>query len=230
MRTLTFAACFVLAGIHLYAQNGNTTVKGGEKISDAISPEIKFRYPAFIPGNIFFKDGTTSQALLDLNLLNEEMQFVDLKGDTLSLDNEATIKYIAINSDTFYYSKGYVELIAGNALIKLARKQRLKIGDVRKVGGYDQASSVSAITSYSSINNGTQVTNLTQRAEVLLSKETTYFIGDSYNHFLPANKKNIMKMFGKKEAEIEHFLEENKIRFYNPDDLKKLIDFLQKAQ
>lgn len=227
---LTFATCCLLASIRLFAQSDNTTVKAGEKISDAISPKTKFNYPDFISGNVFFKDGTSSQALLNFNLLNEEMQFIDPKGDTLSLANEAIIKYILIDSDTFYYSKGYLELIKGNTLVKLAKKQRLKIGDVRKIGGYDQASSVSAITSYSSLNNGRQVTNLTQRAEVLLSKEITYFLGDNYNHFLPVNKKNIMKMFGKKEVGIEHFLEENKIRFNNVDDLKRLIDFLQKIQ
>ena len=37
-------------------------------------------------------------------------------------------------------------------------------------------------------------------------------------------------MFGNKEALIEDFLRENKIRFNNEDDLKMLIDFLQKIQ
>lgn len=231
MKYITLTAClFIIYSCCLFAQNSNTIVKAGEKMNDAISPKVKFRYPDFVSGNISFKDGTHSEAPLDFNLLNEEMQFIDAKGDTLSLDNEATIKYITINNDTFYYSKGYLELIAGNSLVKLAKKQRLKIGDVRKIGGYDQASPVSAITSYSSINNGSQLTSLTQRADILLSKETTYFIGDNYNHFLPANKKNIMKVFGKKEAAIDKFLEENTIKYNNQNDLKKLIDFLAKIQ
>lgn len=231
MKYIVLTACYLMISDRcLFAQNDNTTVKAGEKMNDAISAKVKFRYPEFVSGNVSFKDGTNSQAPLDFNLLNEEMQFINAKGDTLSLDNEATIKYITINNDTFYYSKGYLELLAANFFVKLAKKQRLKIGDVRKIGGYDQASPVSAITSYSSINNGSQVTNLTQRADILLSKETTYFIGDNYNHFLPANKKNIMKVFGKKEAVVDKFLEENTIKYNNPDDLKRLIDFLEKIQ
>lgn len=37
-----------------------------------------------------------------------------------------------------------------------------------------------------------------------------------------------MKMFGRQETLIENFLTENKTRFNNEDDLKMLINFLQK--
>lgn len=221
--------CHLIFSFHLPAQTDSSwTVKASQEIKEVLSPGARFRYPEFVLGNVYFKDGTNSQAPLNLNLLNEEMQFINAKGDTLSIANEGTIKYLTINNDTFYYSKVYLELVMSNSLGKIAKKQRLKIGDVRKIGGYDQPSSVSAITSYTSIYNRSQMTKITPRAELLLSKETVYYLGDNYNHFLPANKKNLMKKFGRKESVIENFLQEKKIRFNNENDLKMLIDFLQK--
>ncbi len=232
MKPVTFVTSYLLIfSYHLYAQTDSSwTVKASQEIKEAISPGVRFRYSEFVLGNVYFKDGTNSQAPLNLNLLNEEMQFINPGGDTLSIDNEGTIKYITINNDTFYYSKVYLELVTSNPVMKIAKKQRLKIGDIKKIGGYEQPSSVSAITSYTSIYNHSQVTNITPRAELLLVKETIYYIGNNYNRFLPANKKNLMRMFGKKEAVIENFLQENKIRFNNENDLKMIIDFLQKIR
>jgi hypothetical protein len=231
MRPATFCLGFLLIySGHLFAQNDKWTVKAGEEVNEALTPDVKFRYPQFIPGNVYYKDGTNSGAPLDLNLLNEEMQFINSNGDTLSIDNESTIKFITISNDTFFYAKKFLELVSGNLLIKLAVKQRLKLGDTKKIGGYDQATSTSAITNVSSLNDGTRVTKLNQRVELLLVKETTYFIGDNYNNFLPANKRNVIKMFPRQETAILDFLKENRVRFYNEDDLKMLINFLQKIQ
>lgn len=229
MKAVTFAICCALICTCKLSAQTSWNVKAGQEMKDAISPAVKFRYPQFVSGSVYFKNGIVSQAQLDFNLLNEEMQFINPNGDTLSIDNEATINYITINNDTFFYSKGYLELLPGNASVKLAKKQRLKIGDIKKIGGYDQASSASAITSYSAINTGGEYTKINQRADILLLKETTYYIGDNYNHFLQANKKNLMKMFSEKESLIANFLEEKKIRFNNEGDLKELINFLQKT-
>jgi len=228
MKFIPLAICSLFSFAHSFAQSEKWTVKAGDEIKDAVSADIKYRYPTFATGTVYFKDGTSSSALLDFNLLNEEMQFINPNGDTLSLANEATIKYITINNDSFYYAKGYLELVSANSFMKLAKKQRLKIGDVKRLGGYDQPSSTSAITSYSSLSVGNQVTKINQRADILLAKETTFYIGDNYNSFVASTKRNIIKMFPRKESEIDHFLNENKIRFNNQDDLIKLVTFLQK--
>ena len=72
-----------------------------------------------------------------------------------------------------------------------------------------------------------EATHLTVQQEVTLSKQTSYFIGNAYNHFLPANKKNIIKLFGTKQSAIERYLKDNKVAFNKEEDLKTLIAFLQ---
>ena len=62
-----------------------------------------------------------------------------------------------------------------------------------------------------------------------MHKETIFFIGDSFNNFQPAVKKNIYKIFNTKISTVEPFIKENKIVLSKEDDLVKLIDFLGKT-
>ncbi|TKK69279.1 hypothetical protein FC093_08140 [Ilyomonas limi] len=210
-----------------YAQADSYTIKPGEDVNATLPASIKFLYPQFTSGGVFFRDGTTSHALMDYNLLTSEMQFIAPNGDTLAVANEVTIKYIAIGSDTFFYDKNYLQLVAGNATAKLAKRETLAMGDVKKAGGYGQVSSTSAITTVSSVRLQNRVTNLTEDKELVINKQTAYYIGDTYNHFLPANKKNIIKLFGKKQAAVEQYCKDNKIAFNKEADLKAIIVFLK---
>ncbi len=210
-----------------YTQLERWTVKQGENINTALAPNVKFHYPKFTDGTVCFRDGTRSNALLDYNLLTEEMQFIAPKGDTLAVANEATIKYITIGNDTFFYDKAYMQLINGNNTAKLAKREALAMADVKKAGAYDQYSSTSSITTVKSVSLQGRVTNLTESQEVTIIKQTTYYIGDTYNHFLPANKKNIIKLFGKKQNAIEQYLKDNKVTFNKEEELKALIAFLE---
>src|SRR4051812_23954483 len=119
----------MLCGHYVFAQTDRWTIKPGENIDTALPAYVKFHYPRFTQGSVFFRDGTRSDALLDYNLLTEEMQFIAPKGDTLAVTNESTIKYIAIGSDTFFYDKVYMRLIAGNITAKLAKKEDLAVSD-----------------------------------------------------------------------------------------------------
>jgi hypothetical protein len=63
---------------------------------------------------------------------------------------------------------------------------------------------------------------------VKMHKETVYFIGDRFNTFLPATKKNLFNMFNSRKSEIEAFMQENKTMLNQERDLIALIDFLDK--
>jgi hypothetical protein len=175
---------------------------------------------------VYFKDGNSSNACLNLNRINGEMQFINSSGDTMTVSNEHTITYITIKADTFFFDKVYLESVRVNAKAKLAKMQAFKSGDTPKMGGYDQPSSVSSINNSSYFYNGSQVSRLTERKVLKLYKETLYFIGDRFNNFLPAHKKNIIRMLSSNKTAIETFIKENKIVLTKEADLIKLIDFL----
>ena len=67
------------------------------------------------------------------------MQFISDKGDTLAIADPLSIKYIIINSNLFFYSAGYLEVLENNESLKLARKTRLNL-NWERIGGYGQPS------------------------------------------------------------------------------------------
>lgn len=230
MKTFLFTAGMWFLFSAGYAQHATWTVKSGESLKTALGDSIIFRYPKFEPGVVYFKNGTASAAMLNLNLTNGEMQFISPAKDTLTVDNEQTISSVIIKADTFYFDKVFVELIQNNGVAKLARMENFVPIDMQKMGGYEQATSTSSINSASYFFNGNQSANLVQDKLIVLRKKNNYFIGDKFNHFLPANKKNITKLFNKQARLINDFLKENKIVFVKEADLLKLIDLLGKSE
>jgi hypothetical protein len=226
MKIFLLAITLLLRCHQTYAQNDKWTIKAGDEAQMSLPDSIRFLYPKFIPGRVYFRDGKISNAVLNYNLMNGEMEFIAAGNDTLSIANEVTIRLITVNNDSFYYDKGYMKLITGNASIKLAKKELIQIGDVEKMSAYIQSSSTSAIStmSYYYSSRG-EVNKLKSRADVLLVKQTVYYFGDRYNHFLLANKKNLKKILGRNQSELETFLQENKIMFSREDDLIKLTNF-----
>ena len=96
-----------LAGICL-AQNNQYTIQGSGDINKSMAPEQRFQYPSFIQGKVVFKDGREAVAQLNYNWVLGDMQFINANGDTLSLTNEATLKYITLANDSFFYDKQYL--------------------------------------------------------------------------------------------------------------------------
>ena len=211
-----------------YAQKNQWTIKAGESIQKTLGDSIIFRYPKFVRGRLYYKDGTISNGSLNLNLLIGEMQFIAPSKDTLAIANENSISYITIQSDTFYFDKVYIELIHGNDAAKLGKFEIIKLNDIPKEGAYGQMSSTSSINTSNSLYTNNQTYKLTEKSEVTLHKETIFFIGDSLNNFLPAVKKNIYKMYNTKTSTIKLFIKENRIELNRETDLMRLIDFLRK--
>ncbi len=228
---LLFLSVFIIQ-CNSHAQNEQWLVKAGVNVKEALGDSIIYKYPQFNQGAVYFKDERVSNASLNLNIFNGEMQFINASNDTMALSDEGTIKYIIIQKDTFYYSKVYVQLMYQNPIAKLGKIETLRAVGFQKTGGYDQPSSASAINSASyfyNANSGT-VSKLNEAEDAVLRKETFYFIGDRFGNFQPALKKNIFDMFNSQKDSIDTFMKENKLQLNKEEDLLKLVDFIGKVQ
>ena len=179
--------CMLLSA-PLCAQKNEWTVKPGESIRDVLGDSVIYRYPQFIEGKVFYKDGSASRGLLNFNFITGEMQFIAPSKDTLALANEVTIKYITIQSDTFYFDKVYIELIHSSSQAKLGKLEIIKRGDVKKEAAFGQMSSTTAIDAMSSLYGARQTYKLAEQSTITLQRKTWFFVGDSTNHFLPGVK------------------------------------------
>jgi len=222
---------FVLISYSDLAAQDSTyiTIKAGNRISDVLTTADIFYYPQFTSGKVFFKDGSRAAAKLNYTRLHDQMLFIDSKGDTLALANEKTIRFIAIDQDTFYYDEGYMRIIADNGFVKLAEKQIWVVADIRKIGTHNTQKSTVAITTLSNYNDETtraKSHDLLLNEDMVIRREAHYYFGDEYNRFARSGKKKLLLLFPKDELRLENYLKENKVNFDKKEDLEKLAQFL----
>ena len=70
-------------------------------------------------------------------------------------------------------------------------------------------------------------TKLLVRENLTFSKKTDYFLGDKFNHFVPANKKNLYKVFSKKKIEMDEYLKNSELDLNKEEDLIRLLSYLR---
>jgi hypothetical protein len=199
------------------------TVKAGQKISD-VYKEI-YRYPQFTAGRVYFLSGDVSASKLNYSFILESMQFISPSGDTLALADEATIKYITVNNDTFYYDEGYLESIKSIGSVKLAVKQKIILKDKYKIGAFGTASPT-VRTENEKTYMGDSRYNLTIAEDLIFEKKKEYYLDVRFRDFVLVTKKNLIKLFPKQKDNIEIYLKENNIKLDNENDLKKLMQIL----
>jgi len=119
-------------------------------------------------------------------------------------------------------------MAADNDDVKLAEKQVWVMADIRKAGALITSTSSVGIPSARSFRNDGEVTrnNLTLNEDIVLRKDTQYYIGDKFNNFVKAGKKGLMQLFPKDERTISLYIKENKVDFNKKDDIEKLFQFL----
>jgi len=230
MKLLLLLFFILISYTGLLAQDSTyITIKSGNRIGEGLTPAELYYYPQFIKGEVFFKGGTKAAAKLNYTLF-DQILFIDRKGDTLALANETTIKFIAVDQDTFYYDEGYVRIIADNRSVKLGEKQIWVLVDIRKPGPHNTTTSTIGVTSVRTFRQGNEAVRnpLTLDEDIVLRKETQYYFGDEYNHFARAGKKGLYELFNKKQRSIENYLKENKVNFDKKDDIEKLFQFVSK--
>ncbi len=203
-------------------------INPGEKVVEKIPKDEMYTYSGFIEGTVYFRNNSLIVVLLNYNSLFAEMQFIDLKGDTLSLDNEGTIKLIVIKTDTFYFSNGYQKLIYDQGSVKLAKKTFFSFNNREKLDGLGGSSS-GGIETYSAMSGRSYLKELVAMEIITFIKNNIFYIGDRFNNFNPATKKNVLNLYANKEKEVQIYLKENKTDFSNEEDIKKLMTHFKEA-
>ncbi len=201
-------------------------INPGEKVADAIPKNEIYSSPEFKAGTVYFKNGDHIAARLSYNYLFDEMQFIDVKGDTLSLANEETIRLIAVGKDTFCFDKVYLKLIADYGEMKLAVKQFFALVNRQKLGSVGETSSA-AIDTYEVRSSSNHFKDMIAQEVITLAIDNRFYVGDKFNDFKIINKKNLLEAYDRKKLELQTYLKENKVDFSNEEDLRKLMAFLK---
>ena len=223
MRTLNIF--FLLVSCFFAKAQESYTIKPGENILEVVQLKNLFQYPSFIDGSVIFRDGRTAKSRLNYNYFNEQIQFINGRGDTLALSEESTIKYVVIKKDTFCFSHGYIQMIFQAEAVTLGKKVYFKDFEQKK-GAYGLSSGTSSAINASSAIVEHKAFSFNTDQELTLIKHTDYVVGNK-NEFLIADKKNLAKLFPKHKKTIAQYLDHTTINFKQEEDLMKLSAFLE---
>jgi len=219
-------ACLLLplSCINAFAQNTETIkVPAGHDIAEAISAYGIYRFPAFEKGSIFFRDGKMGRESFNYNILNDQLMYIDQKGDTLAIAAPEEIKKTAINGTVFYYDKkGWLEAVEETPAASLLVKRRIRL-HYEKEGAFGISNSTNGIDSYTSFVSGNASYHLYVSDEVTVKKITNYFLLTKDDRFLPASRANFLSLFAKNKSQIDRYLDTHKVNFSKEEDLRQLL-------
>jgi hypothetical protein len=221
---------FILYAATVYSQDSLTIfISADQQVSEVLTPKKIYKYSEFQPGRIIFRDGTFADDKFNYNYLNGEIEFIHR--DTLAISKEQmlNIRFLTLGNDTFFYNKGYFQQVMQTSIGRLLKKQVLVVSKREKIGAYNQPSQTSAIESYGSFtdNYGVFTPNLKIHENITMVLRTDFYFADRFNTFLPANKRNLQKLFPNKKGQIDNYLKTHPINFKSANDLKNLLSSLK---
>jgi hypothetical protein len=224
--------CFILiCMLCLSSVNGQKKrtfkVNPGQLVDTTLPQDAIYTYPEFTIGSVQFKNGNLGAAKMNYNCMIMEMEFINDKGDTVTLDDVQSFHYISISTDTFYYDKGFLRQISNKQHVKLAEKKVLMITNRQKLGGMGEINGGSVETKDQLSSSGSPLKGIVAQEILTYSEYITWYFGDRYNHFKQATKKNVIDIFGRNKPGLEKYLNDNHVDYFSEEDMKKLAAYLR---
>ena len=143
----TLIAAFVLFSQVASSQQKETIVVNPVKQNEKEVLDRMYQYPEFVDGRAIYENGDAVTSKLNYNYLQNQVFFINPRGDTLQLTNGADFKMIVINTDTFYfYNKQFIQQVSHYPTYNVLKKRTLQNSGTEKKGAYGTYSSSSAIT------------------------------------------------------------------------------------
>lgn len=221
---------FLLSTWSSHAQNDPKVyrLKNVDHANEVLAYNERFEFYQFRKGTVYLVSGGLTEAKLNYNFLFSEIQFLSPKNDTLSIDDNNLVRFVAIEKDLFYHHKnfGYVEMLKDYDGVKLCKKQGLVSIGSDKTVGYGQYVATSATDSYNSyVGAAGQLNKLEKKNTLIVTHRQSYVLMDKNDRFYPANKNSVLKIYTKFRKQIDAYLDEKTVDFNKESDLEKLIGF-----
>ncbi len=198
-------------------------IKAGENPIDS----SYYLFPSFSDGTVKMKDGGKSYSKLNFNLLLCQMQFLNERGDTMSIADPLEIDSVIINGKSFFYKKGYYEILHNSDSLNLVVLRNVTYEPV-KIGAMGISSHGGSIDTYTTLRDDNVTRQLIINQDINVVIKSTYFLMNNKGEMYNATKSNFLSLFEKNKEPIQGYLKTNKTNYNKEADLKKLFDFCSK--
>jgi hypothetical protein len=189
-----------------------------------------YRFSDFTTGKVVFLGGKYSSVMLNYNISLDEMHFIDPKGDTLAVANPASIRFINMNGNRFYYDKGWLQIIDTAKGLILAFRQVLSKSKPLQKNGYETMKPNEFAGSETFFTGNGQKFGQGYNDLFTLSAREYYFFGDENGHFTKTRRTYLLYYFNKQRDAIEAFLKANPANFNTLEDLLKVLAFCKQLE
>ena len=200
----------------------------GEDLSPKVSYQMQFVFPEFRNGEVVFVGVPRIGGVFNYNILIGEMQFIDNE-QVLALANMNRVLFVSIDDRIFYpfNSREFTEELYSIGNIFLRVRYRGRAARHTQRGAYGMETSTASITSYSSLLADSRAHELTIPENVVITVNNIYYLVESNGkHKQIRNKRTFTRQFPMYKSQINSFVNENKIRFNNPNDLIAMFQFI----
>jgi len=190
--------------------------------------DYHYLFPEFTQGVVLMKSGTKNIAMLNYNLVTEEMVFDD-KGKKFSFGKEEQelVDTVFIKGRKFFKLNNiFIEFIY-HSKIDLYAEHKCSVKQPGKPAGYGGTSETSAITSYSSYLSGGVVYELKLPNGYETKPYNFYWLkkNGGLNRFM--NMRQLMKLYDDKEDLFKAYTKKNEVIFNNQESIVQLIKYLE---
>ncbi len=199
-------------------------IKGGSYALDEFKKVI-YLYPNFVDGMVELKNGQKVLRPMNYNRIEATIEFINDGKDTLAIADESAVSQVTVGEDLFLFTPACLRAIS-KGKVKMYIHEKMKVGDVQNIGAFGIPNSGSGITKNQQVNMNNQNFDFEVGETIIISKATYYLIETDKHEFIPANKKNILKVYADKKDAINDYLKSKNVNFNKLEHLQELANFI----
>lgn len=183
----------------------------------------------FVMGKVFFKNGNSSRAYLNYNLITNGITFLDEKNTAMTLMGLSEISLISYGSRAFVSFGNdqvaeIIESFPNGVSLLLNRKSEVKKSFDQR-GPYGTSLELASTDRLTTVFSEAITTRIDQRVDVEISMKSNYILLKDGKTF-PVNRlKDLRKIYPEKWDELREFVKENNMNPNNKDNVLAIIKF-----
>lgn len=215
MKKILLTLVLSLIAASLNAQvSGESVYKVGTDLKDALSDTALFVMPSFGEGKIFFNDGRISTARFNISNINQKINFIDMRGDTLEMVNDADVKYAILSNRTFFKTKfGYSQVLSYDKDVYFTILKDVTVQAMQAMTSYGRIPASSTATHVNSINlSGTTAPRDKRELDVKYDMKIRVVLIKGDKAYL-SSRKAFQKVFPERKDEIDALAKQLKTDF-----------------
>ncbi|MFN8239760.1 MAG: hypothetical protein U0X39_03305 [Bacteroidales bacterium] len=214
MRSLTLIIAFAASGL-VSAQQ-----------PDTLQNQPNLLLPKFMKGIVKLKDGKKNTAILNYDLVNQQMVFLQRKL-TLVLDNPLLVDTIFLANRIFVpFDKGFFEVLFVSPNYVLFKQNKSYAESKGTPIGYGAMSQTTPMSYVRQIYGANGAIDLKVPNDVKIVDDSDYWIRRDGKMDRFSSRSQLVRLFPQKSKELDSFIRKNRVDFTKSDQVRNVIAYL----